>query len=71
MKAEKEQRNRSSKYHSPAMKEQLTVPQKQNKKLKKYDTLPLSHYPSPTINEPLPTFPPLLHSLLSFPVTLQ
>ena len=36
------------------MKEQLTTAQKQSKKLRKYDTHPMSPHPNPNINEPLP-----------------
>ena len=38
----KEHRNRQNNYHAPVTKEQLITAQKQNKKLKKYDTHPLS-----------------------------
>ena len=36
------------------MKEQLTTAQKQNKKLKKYNTEPQFPHPNPNINEPPP-----------------
>ena len=52
-KTKKEQKNRHNNYHPPVMKEQLITAQKQQK-YKKYDMHPLSPYPNPNKNEPLP-----------------